>query len=296
MAFTDFSDNNVLTAAQLDANFNMVREAFNYGQRNSTFGGTGADGAKTVSASENIAGDQIKNYTNLTINTGQTWTVNSGNWLIVKCTGNLTISGTGIIDISGRGGAGGTGESGGGNNATSGGDGWNGVTGGALNNADGGGNGGGGWVKGTIGSGSQTTGTVGKGIWGWNFADSLGYGTPHLVPFWGGGGGGAGINGANAGGSGGAGGGLIIFEVAGDVTIEGTIDASGDAGSSVTGNGGGGGGGGCIIILYKGTLTESTPAYTVSGGNGGTGSGGSNGGAGGAGNYFIARAWTGAFT
>lgn len=95
-----------------------------------------------------------------------------------------------------------------------------------------------------------------------------------------------------AGGTGGRGGGALYIECAGAFETSSTFNASGNDGSNATGtgaNGGGGGGGGGMIVIIYNSLTSNTGTYTVAGGAAGTKTGnGSNGGAGGAGTSLVA--------
>jgi len=88
--------------------------------------------------------------------------------------------------------------------------------------------------------------------------------------------------GGGSGASGGAGGGLIVLEVAGVLTANGTISANGANGVSSGGSGGGGSGG--TVNLQAGTLAGSG-TIRANGGNGGSAS--KNGGGGGGGRIAI---------
>jgi len=268
-----------------------------------TFGGTGADGAKTVSSSEDIAAGAY-NWSSLTINSGQTLGLSSGNYIYAKVTGNVNIIGT--IDLSEDGAAGGSAVTDtDGINGTIGSEVSNGTIGaGALgpdgaNNAGAGGGGGGSYFSGEDGEESNAT-AGGHGGYGYPLRRYLGDTLPPntiILPFYGAGGGSGGSRQDGYSGKGGTGGGCLIIECAGNITVSGTINVSGEdggdgtLGSPVNVNGGGGGGGsGSIFIYYKGTLSETTPTYNTSGGTGGLKSGtGGDGGDGGDGIAFFQK-------
>ena len=113
---------------------------------------------------------------------------------------------------------------------------------------------------------------------------SLGFSTNQSVYSYGGGGGGGGgsyCSGATTAcvNSGNGGGGIAIF-TRGTLTVSGTLNSSGKDAGGV----GGGGGGGSQLLVY-GSISESSPTYTVSGGSGsGTVANCAGSGAGGAGN------------
>jgi hypothetical protein len=133
------------------------------------------------------------------------------------------------------------------------------------------------------------------------------------------GGGGAAGTGGGTNGAGGIGGGGLYIECGGALNVTGTLTApgangtNGSGGSGTTGGwagggggggaspgadtsvsysnsslngGGGGGGGGSIVIIYN-TLTTNIGTYTVTGGSGGSSSAGIAGGAGGAGISYV---------
>jgi len=81
------------------------------------------------------------------------------------------------------------------------------------------------------------------------------------------------------------GGGNIVLIVGGNLSVTGTISATGDTGNTTTGTSGGGGGsgGGNIVVYYGGTYTPDLGTYDVSGGAGGGSDTGAAGGSGGSG-------------
>ena len=101
-----------------------------------------------------------------------------------------------------------------------------------------------------------------------------------------------GAGGGSGGGGAGGGGGCSIYMLVGGTLNLGaasSIDVSGANGETpADGAGGGGGGAGDIIIIHKGTKTDSGVTTDVTAGTGGTGQGSAgDGGAGGAGNERI---------
>ncbi len=259
---------------------------------NIVFGGTGADGALTItSGATNIdllgARVVIKNYSSISITSTAYLTFTNphanGTIVILKSQGAVTIttSATRAVDLRGLGGTGGTGVAGG--------DGGVGTS--AFSNVIGalGGSGG---VRGNSGLGGIGAVLVNLGV---SFAKII-----TLACGSGGGAGASSWSSSTAGGDGGRGGGSLLIECAGALNITGTIDASGSVGSQGTGNtgtgGGGGGAGGTITILYA-TLTANTGTYTVAGGTGGaagTGTDSTRGGSGGGGGANITAGATGA--
>lgn len=270
------------------------------------FGGTGADGALSITSGTttvNLGGARVYvlNYSSISITGTGKLAFSSphanGTVVIIKCQGNctLTSSAAPMIDLTNCGATVGTGGSQGSiGGSANGSDGTDGITYGFLKTN-----------KGAGSTGSATGGAVGT------FAYPLVSGNindliqicmkyPHL--FLGAGGGGArsswsaGGSGTVVGGDGGRGGGCLIMEIGGamNFTTAGGISVGGSNGTagSITGNpsiyhagGGGGGGGGCAFIFYN-TLTAFSGTVTVSGGTGGnTKVGGAlnagNGGAGG---------------
>ncbi len=225
------------------------------------FGGTGSDGALTITSGTttiDLASAEIVylNYTSISITgTGKLAFSNkaaAGTIVYIRCQGNVTItsSATPAIDLDGLG-----------------------ASGGALGNA---GTDGfynfGGYGAGGVASSGGVSPKISR-----NIPRQIMFGT-------GSGGGGSTDNGANNG-TGGAGGGSLVIECLGALNFTGLIYARGIQGSAGgTGGSGGGGGGGSVCILYN-TLTSNTGTITVTGGAGGSAGGtgsGDNGGGGGA--------------
>ena len=274
--------------------------------------GTGADGDVTFSSNTTITSDLengLKNYRNVTVNSGVTLTVVG----LVLCSGTLTNNGT----ISARGNAGvlnGQGLRSGGlfpatvisNAGVNGSNNVAGTAGSPIANPTssqavmGGGRGG---TGGTAAAGSVAGGVAGllvtlssltEAAWRNHFwsivsgvAMTRGSSPLHVCAGGTGGGGGAGSGGIGGGGGGG-GGALVICarHVAGSGTI---TAAGGNGGNAFSGNsgGGGGGGGGFLALVTE----DSAHSFTlnVAGGTGGTGLGtGATGSAGSAGNTYIA--------
>jgi len=240
----------------------------------------------------------LKEYTNVTINTGITYTTKAwngtvGGILAFLASGTVTVTGT--ITASGCGYRGGAGVTGGGNayqgEGTSGAggivyqdnNGNGGGGGGGPSSGDGGGGGGGNGAWGSTGSyvGSGYGGPGGESV-----------GTADLTTMVFGGGGGGGYNDADSGtGSGGTGGGAIFITGA-TTTVAGYIKSLGGDGGS--GNGSGGGGAGGSILINAQTATLGTTLVTATGGSGGSSS--PAGGSGGTGrihlNYYTAYTGT----
>ncbi len=286
-------------------NFQMVSPAGNLAIKK--FGGTGADGALTITSGTTTidlgsAAVVVKNYSSISITgTGALGFSNpnaNGTIVILKSRGDVTItsSATPAIDMRGLGSTGGTGG------ATT----ANGIVGTAAGSTI---------VQNVIGGGPGTKNA--SGVAGVTFASGAqliinGKHVPLSAGAGGGGGagggevsssaatapgGGGGSNLINSGsastngttsstsGSGGAGGrgaGALYIEVGGSFSNSGIINAAGTIGTAATtqGGGGGGGAGGVIVILYN-TLTSDTGTYTLTAGAGGAGAG--TGGTGGAG-------------
>lgn len=269
------------------------------------FGETGADGAKTVSSSENLDFDSanvlVKNYTTLTINASQilgaTNVPAAGGVMILKVSGNCVINGG--IDMGSQGGDKGVGGTVGAKTGT---DGTAGYLSGIFDDnvhfganavsgdSEDGGAGGGHQSAGDGGSGGSTAGAA-ISTYDEHINQYL-----KAIFFAVGSGGGGGAYDGNNGGDGGDGAGVIILEVGGDLTFgaASTLDADGGNGVNGTGNSGAGGGGSGaqIYVLYNGTLTDG--GVTVDVGGGAKGQGGANpgvndGGKGGDGDYYIAK-------
>ena len=285
------------------------------------FGGTGADGALSISSGTTTidcanAALVVKNYTSISITgSGKLAFINpntNGTAIILKSQGavTLTSSTNPLIDTRGMGGAlgaaagssgsasvAGTGGGGGAGGSTAGAQGGSAISGGTVGTDASTGNGFltlGAGAGGKSGSGG-VGGTIPLAI---NYSFLPYYKTIFLLPGEGGGGGGGG-EGA-AGGAGAIGGGALYIECGGALNFTGTINAGGNTGSNGAtnggvrgGGGGGGGGGGSVYILYA-SLTANSGTITVtggSGGNGGAGGGyvGGNGGTGGNGYSAVAK-------
>ena len=261
--------------------------------------GSGNDGAKTISSSENLAKGEY-HYTSLTINTGQTLGVSNSDsgFLILRVQGTVILNNTGSIDLDAKGGAGGSSSSA--------------SDGGAGEVGFGGGSGGGGGCslsydgglggdsevrsqlvsggsKGVYVSGSGTDGGNGVSV---NLkmrrAIENGFEFDVYKPH-GGGGGGAGSNAGSQIGKNG-GGGIIIIADTIILDVNATIKCNGGDGGDSDGGGnvgGGGGGGGGVVILAANTITNNG-TVTVAGGAAGTNLSGASsaGGAGGAGLFL----------
>jgi hypothetical protein len=274
----------------------------------SKFGGTGADGALTVTSgttSIDLGGVAVvtKNYTSISITgTGAIDFTNphaNGSIIILKSQGavTLTSSATPMISTVGDGSlngyaSGGTHNNGdpaityndlvvtAGNGADSGG-----------GSDDGGGGGGSYFNAGANGVGGGGQGSGGAAVATLRHSSQF---TPFakVVKLWSGAGGGKGAEASGTGGDGGRGGGGLYIECGGafNFTTASGISVAGAAGSNGTGGncgGGGGGGAGSCVILYN-TLTANSGTITVTGGAAGSGAGtGSAGGAGGLGNSYV---------
>lgn len=257
----------------------------------------------------------LKQYTNVTINSGKTYTAKAWNGTVGGILGflaNGTVTVAGTITATGKGFTGGSGtaaQSPGASADAYQGEGTAGVgTRTYLSNGNGGG---GGYTNysspgvassgtdggsGGAGGGNGSTGVNGDA--GQNRPGDGGVivGSADLTTmlFGGGGGGGKGeSNGTGTGGNGSAGGG-IIFIAGSTYTVGGAVTANGVAGENATptgtdGAGGGGGGAGGSILLKSQTATLGTLLTTATGGTGGLpglGASGS-GGAGGAGRIHL---------
>lgn len=248
--------------------------------------GSGADGAKTVSTSENLASGEY-HYTNLTVNAGQTLGISdTQGFLIIRATGTVTINGT--ISATGKGAAGGAAGGGGSDPGTV----------GTIGSGGGSGGGGGGYAGAGAGAdggaSSQAAGGSGASSGGGGAGNSVLQATKNLIlgnmvnissmPYGAGGGGGGSYTGA--GGAGGRGGG-VVFIIADTIVVDaaGSVVANGNDGAT-TANlaaAGGGGGGGTVILAARSLTVSGT--VTASGGAGGADPAGDGGpgGAGGAG-------------
>lgn len=227
-----------------------------------SFGGTGSDGALTISSGTttinlNSLPIKILNYTSISItgtgNLAFSNPHNNGTIIIIKCQGDVTIttSSSAAINLKGIGALGGT----------------NGFL----------------LPYGYTNKGNQST-TAFKAVGGDGLYLLNRISTKELSLSIGGGGGNNKNNDA-----GGRGGGALYLECGGSYTFTtGTIDASGTVGGSATSTygGTGGGAGGSIVIIYK-TLVSNTGTYNLNGGDGGVAnepSGTNGGGAGGGAN------------
>ena len=246
------------------------------------FGGTGADGALSITGTTSIDVGAVKiyilNYTSISITgSGKLTFTNphaNGTIVIVKSQGNVTISSTTPgIDVSGLGGAGGTAGIGAGG---AGGAGTNGT--GILDSAI---------HYGAGGDGTPTAGLQLTTNTQFYTKEVFQVARKSIFLYCGsGGGGGAGSTntvGVN-GGAGGRGGGGLQIECAGALNFTGSVSVSGLVGAAgnnnTTGQGGGGGGGGSTgscLFLYN-TLTSSAGTISASGGGGGVGGSNTSGG------------------
>jgi len=267
------------------------------------FGGTGADGALSVTSGTttlDLGGANIfvKNYTTIDITgTGKLAFNNPasrGTIIILKATGNVTITSSAdpAIDLRDIGGtAGGAGGVAGAGWLNSGGMQSFGIAG--TNDFNGyGGSGGGNLNNGTAG-GSYSDAQ--SGVIGWKARINGSQMLPKLVSktafkIYPGGGGSGGLKcGASPGASyaGGRGAGALVIECGGALNFDAIINGVGadGSGSATEGTrwGGGGGAGGSVLMLYN-TLAANTGTITLTGGAGGpSGTGGYPGAAGGAG-------------
>ncbi len=232
----------------------------------SKFGGNGINGSVTVSEATNFstidgATVGVAQYTNLTINAGQTLTIDT-KYAYIGVSGDCYIHGTiTAVGAMANGGAGVSapgrdsflatnqlicfmgghaGGAGGGGGASTGG-----VGGGATSKG------------GELGSAGIALPTVLITI-----SDAIAGSIIKCV-----GGGGGGDN--QYGNGGGSGGGIIYIEVAGALVFDGVLTANGANGA--TGPKGGGGGGGGMILIKANTITTNTGTLTVTGGTGGGG-------------------------
>jgi hypothetical protein len=268
------------------------------------FGGTGADGALTITSGTttiNLAGSPlvVKNYSSISITgTGVLMFSNphaNGSVIILRSKGNVIITSTalsGAIDISNLGGSGGASGSGGTNGM-------------AVNNV-------------LPRAGTQpATGGAGVGGTGGDFSNGLFYGS---YPLFAGAGGAGGYTASYACGAGGKGAGGLVIEAKGSYQQTGIIYAAGNNGGNSPGSqntsgragggggagrvsgsnggaysysgscdlcGGGGGGGGSVIVLYDTYIATGT--INVAGGVGGSSACNCAGGNGGDGFKYIGQ-------
>lgn len=241
----------------------------------------------------------LKQYTDVTVNSGITWTAKAwngttGGILAFLASGTVTVTGT--ISASGKGFRGG--DQGGLSNTT--GYAGEGTTGASIQSSGANGNGGGAGV----GSSTHTSPYAGSGAGGGNGsvganggnnfnAGGTGGGTTGSTDLttmvFGGGGGQGGVDsnvgGAVAGGNGGG----IVFIIGATITITGNIVSNGDAGGGASAdNGAGGGGAGGSVLLKAQTATLGSSLITATGGAGGNINRiGNNGGAGGTGRIAL---------
>lgn len=260
------------------------------------FGGTGADGALTISSGSTVIDLNnttifVMNYSSISITgTAALSFINpssTGTVIVFKCTGDVTITSSAnpTINLNDLGGAGGgaasanngiTGNSGTSTFVNTGG----GILGNTLNPTGFGGVGGVAPLNGASFGNAYHSIPVACGSGGASGASS-----PGTLLGSGGGGGGAslvtsgaaalngGAGGGAANGSSGAGGrgaGAILIECVGAFTCSSIVNAVGTDATLPTGttgsNGGGGGGGGGMFVCLYGTLVSNTGTYNLSGG------------------------------
>lgn len=237
-----------------------------------SYNSTGANKAQVI---------VIKQYTNVTVNSGKTWTAKAwdgtvGGILTFMATGTVTVTGT--ISANAKGHLGGTGG-----DASHGysGEGTAGAS--AVDTVDTDGSGGGGAFGSTgAGGGNGTAGTNGGGVSVTIGGDAVG--NAALTTMLPGGGGGTGSSDQGAG-NGGDGGGIIYIAGA-TVTITGAVTSNGENGATGGGGRGGGGGAGGSVLIKAQTATLGSSLITASAGSGGSGSEG-NGVAGGVGRIHL---------
>ena len=229
----------------------------------------------------------LKEYTDVTVNSGKIWTAKVwngtvGGILAFLASGDVTVTGT--IMATGKGFRGGTGATGV-DNVGHQGEGTEGAGSqvNAPNNNNGNGGGGGGRSgvlshDGGAGGGNGTAGTIGYiQIAGYPRAEGGSVaGTADLTTMVFGGGGGQGHYNQTQ--SGGAGGG-IVFLAGVAVTVTGSVISAGAVGQAATSgaNGGCGGGAGGSVLIKAQTAVLGSTKITALGANGGTGSGGNTG-------------------
>lgn len=235
------------------------------------FGGTGADGALTISSGTTTidcanAAYVIKNYSSVSITgSGKLAFSNpnsAGTKVIILVSGNCTLTSSTIpyLDLSGLGADGGSTPTGNGTNS-------------AIDVFD---------TANHFGAGATHGAVYTAPNLQTRSSNDLYRRYINLSPGSGGGGGaaGTGTGGQASTGTGGRGGGALYMEVAGTLNLTGTggVSVAGNAGASgggIKAGGGGGGAGGMGLILY-GTAGTITGNINDAGGNGGSG-GGSNG-------------------
>lgn len=277
------------------------------------FGGTGADGALTVTSGPTTidCGNSsivVKNYTSISITaTGSIAFTNpntNGTTIILKSQGAVTITSSvnPVIDLRTLGPAGGSGG-GASSNVGSGGGGGAGI----VSSGSAGTSSGSGGTNGTDGTdalglyintkGGKATGATG-GTAGASYSIANNFSVSFaikmklllFIPGSGAGGGGGGQT-SSTGGAGGKGAGCLYLECGGAYNVTSTINAGGTNGSAAVGNfsGGGGGGGGGMIVIFYNSLTTNSGTYTISGGSGGTAASGATGGDGGTGFALVTK-------
>lgn len=218
----------------------------------------------------------MKQYTNVTINTGVTYTAKAwngtvGGILTFLASGTVTVTGT--LSATGKGYRGATNSGGSGADGIQG-EGYNGVGSSNFNpNANGGGGGqqGKGGGGGGLGTSGGTAAGLNAGIGGSTAGSS------DLTTLILGGGGGSSAE-PTGGGNGGAGGGVVFISgttltITGSVVSLGNVGTDGSSGSAGTFGGGGGGGAGGAILLKAQTATLGANLVTATGASGGSPSG-----------------------
>lgn len=230
----------------------------------------------------------LKQYTNVTVNSGITWSAKDynrssgvGGILSFVCNGTFTNNGT--IDASGDSAVGqtvgaGAGFRGGATPGTEPGNTGDGTSGLATQTSSANGNGGGGAYgnSGAGGGGNGTAGAVGNtggaggGLFNTPGSGGNASGTADLTSMTFGGGGGSSWEGTN--GAGGCGGGIVFISATTLTLVSGSLINvnGGDGGNSLQRGGGGGGAGGSVLMKAQ-TATLGTNLISASGGAGGTG-------------------------
>jgi len=271
----------------------MVASTVAISQTIVNIGGTGADGALTISSGTTTIDLEnaplvTKNYTSISITgTGGLAFSNpysGGTVIILKSQGDVTITSTATRAIDYRS-LGATAGSGGAGATPTGEDGGNGTNSFAIFDASAHYGGGGDFENSNAGGAVGAQITIAQMFYA-RTTEYVRYLGRSIIPGAGGGGGEGGggtSDNGGAGGGGGRGAGASLIEVAGAYNVTGTIDLSGATGTagtngSITGGGGGGGGGagGMYLAVYN-TLTADSGTYTVTGGSGGAGGTGTGG-------------------